>query len=263
MIPSEPGLGDLLVRLRQERVVGGVDVGTLTNRAKLLAAYKKTPDFRRVYQMAARYFVIPLDEHEMIVLNGRLAGSLFQGLACLAFSDAREGGEIVISTEKTLEFYKELHPNRRAVTTNPFGLGAIEGISVPDGLGLDIEGEVIAVYEYSARRDPHYFASKKKSFLVEKDRYPQIFGRAELKFVTPTFIKDKPYGHTIIELPFTHLQLSDFRNSIYAHFRPDIESATLGEIQQRVGEQVVQGREYSRQGRLWGPYAKYMRRFGV
>lgn len=263
LLPQAEQFRQLLVRLRQEQIVEGVPEVSLASRAKLLADFKKTPNFLQTYRMAVRHFAIPHSQQEMAKLMRCFAGRLFGDMAYLAVANSSLGdGEVMLSGERTLQFYERLFPDRR-IYDDPFDTGAIEGVSVPDGLGLDADGRIAAVYEYSSHGDQRYFDRKEEAFIVHENKHPGVLGGAYLKFVTPTFSTNKPFGHTIFELPFTHPQLRDFGDSVYFHFRLDnLDSATLEEIQKRVWEQVERGRGYAQAvGVLPRPYAAYLRRF--
>lgn len=262
LLSQDSHLGQLLSKLRKEQFADVAPAASSVSRAQLLADFKKTPNFWQTYREAVRYFAIPRGQQEMAMLSGRFAGRLFQEIAYLSAANASaKTGEVVLCSDRTLHFYETLFPDRPKLV-DPFDVGTIDGVSVPDGLSLGVDGRILTVWEYSLRGDYNYFAGKMEYFTIDARRYPELFGGAELKFVTPTFLENKPYGYTFFELPFAHGQLRDFKDSIYFHFRPDgMDSATLDEIQQRARWQIETGRRYREAGHLTQEYKRFLIRF--
>lgn len=133
------------------------------------------------------------DFHELV---SKTAGEVFQQVGFQFFFWEQPAGSILLSPEKTFDFWKHIHPKKK-VRIFPIGTPAIENVYVPDGIVIDQEEKSIkSVVEYTLqtrRASGQYFENKKRDFEGLKYRKPEIFSTkgVELYFCLPLLPEDE------------------------------------------------------------------------
>lgn len=245
------GILFLAIQQREERESHPPLPDNLASRKKIFSWFRGTPEFGQIYSQSLHFFLIPRSEEEVKTIKFVLAGSFFQQIAFATVSQNLPDELLLLSPERTLDFYQLLFP-RAMVIKHPLGTDSLRGISVPDGLLIKNSSNdigILAAVEYTLEGKTDYFQKKILPFKGDQDRFPSLLRNSQLLFVTPTFSRQRPYLPSvwkakIQELPFTHHQFRNFSSWIYEHHRqyqnihePDDTSATLKEIQERVREQ--------------------------
>lgn len=236
-------------------------VGGATGRKELLMAFGLSGRLERIYREGVAIFAVPMSDEEFQDRMSNLAGGV---LGELCFINEAAKAETVLSPGNTLEFYEFLFPGRRVIN-NAFSLGAINGISVPDGLLVDDDFIVRKVYEYTANGMPDYYREKTRHFEGRKRDFPDIFGESELRFIRPLNDNDFPkaLGFPIEYIPLTYNQLRNYAGNLCFHHRTDQDAASLHEVQQEARKQLTRGRRYmSEHTPLTPQYRRYLERFG-
>lgn len=120
-----------------------------------------------------------------------------------------EEGEVLLDTDLTLDFYKSLHPESY-INIEEFGLGGIDGVSVPDFLSVN-EGKIQSVIEVTASKKQWYFDKKYKSFDLSRRKNPDVFRNTNLTFIVsarfPREIKER-----IAEMPYADIMETENLN---------------------------------------------------
>ena len=235
---SEEDLLHNLVAKQQSKVESTQPLGfDVSSRRAIFAWFKTTNDFRLAYRELVRYCLMPRTNDEINMLRDNFAGRLYQDMtyAVLANRQSKLGG-VFLSSESTLELYKGLYPYAR-LSQNPFGLGALGSISVPDGvvIGKDHGKEkVIAVCQYTLSGRRERFENIYSGFQIHKMSFPGIFAKgAYLLFVVPEkggLLREKRKDLHFDVMPFNHTQFRDFINGIYNFYTPDGDAGTVNDV---------------------------------
>ncbi len=206
--------------------------------------FEQSEKFQEMYREAINFHLLPRTDSEIEKYRHLFSAKIFQNLANCFLANKQAGNRILFSPQRTLEFYKSLHPNADEIN-NPLGFNSLEGISVPDGIIVEKteNNRILTICEYTLTRINSYFEKKYLGFSIDKRKFPQLFANAQLLFVTPesTHIPTAitKGGGAVLFLPFKHKQFGNFVNKIYSHYRqyrdsyldPDNVSATLFEMQ--------------------------------
>jgi len=198
---------------------------------------------------------------------GRFAGRLNQDMIYNFFVNREPRPNILLSPERTLEFYKKLYPNK-PTTKNTLGFDSLEGISVPDGIIVKEHEGIAAVCEYTLRGDKETFEKKYNGFCINKEHFPQVFANANLLFavLSDTYLPISITRQTEVKvkrIPFKHKQFRNYVKNIYYYYRPqsDENNATLSDTQKRITEQFTYIKTRLREGKILTPqHKKYLSR---
>ena len=225
--------------------------------------------FQEVYGEAVAYNLISHTDDEFHSFERELAGRLFQDLAYSVLAGRNYPSAIVLSPEKTLEFYRALYPSRRLNKEN-FGLDSLLGITVPDGLIVQEQGgfmHIAAVCEYTLMRDYYYFSSKYDGFESHSEKNKRLLGGSCLRFVVPN---DEPFpaiarytGVEFMGMPFNRWQFGKFMEYLISEHRMDEGMPTLAEIRAEVRFQHERVMENLTQRNLTPEQADYLMRLGT
>lgn len=210
--------------------------------------YERTDRFRRAYQEEVNFSLMPHNAEEYAMNGQYFAGRVFEdiGYFFVARKQAEEG-RIVLSPERTLEFWKRLYP-KNGEMGSPHGTGTLSGISVPDGLIIEEMGEgnrILTKCEYTLSGKQNV-QGKRNGGEKDKGSYPGILSQTSLLYVAPQGVLD---NETVLRLPFDTRQFKTFFNHLYSEY-PGDETATLYDIQRRSMEQFSRVLEKSREQRL-------------
>lgn len=201
--------------------------------------------FEEIYQEAARLHLELRTDDELKELRNCLAGAIFQEMAyCFLVNTIQP--KIVLSAERTLEFYSRLHPQESRINY-PFGQDSLRGISVPDGLAIDEGGSISDVCEYTTYGNWANFKNKYRHFCESQGEFTELFANVRLLFVLPEghyrFFGNNGPGKNVevYRLSFNHEQFRDFIDGIY---RTNHGEATFLDLQNRVRGQIERGTRY-------------------
>lgn len=213
--------------------------------------YTLTPNFRSVYTEASKYLSIPYTEEELAIMLNRFAGKIFQDISEEYLStldyDVQIGEqkkEIVrLGSAHTLEIYKRLYPGRSTINA-AFGLDSLEGISVPDGMIVNVtQPQVLAIAEYSLSNNVKYYQDKFHYHDVNRRNNRSVLGESSMLFVTtrpeegilgPDFSFE---NSSFVFLPFTRSEFNDQIRDLVSNFRFSVDQPSLAEYQDRAREQ--------------------------
>lgn len=188
--------------------------------------HKQTGGFSKAYNEAMRYTFAPHTQEDLNWLRDHFAGKMFQDIAFTSCALSQPQDCILLSPEKTLEFWEKLYPKNRVIKS-PFGLDSIEGISVPDGMVVNEQNDISEAYEYTLSIRREYFSRSSDAFKISKGDFPELFENTPLVFVAPKHL----YSRHTTQMPFTQLQFRVFMDDIYEHYMADRDySLTLNEI---------------------------------
>lgn len=236
-------LDNLVVEQRfEQESTQPLDFDTSSRRA-LFAWYKTTDAFRIAYQELVRCCLMPRTNDELNRFRDCFAGRVYQDMAHAVLASRQSDlGGVLLSPKTTLELYQKLYPHA-PLCKDPFRLGSLEGISVPDGVVIGEDRgrkDVVVVCEYTAsgRKDPKEYYSH---FQMQKKHFPEVFAQdSYLLFVVP---KEGGLLRKIIEgvrfeaMPFNHSQLRDFIDGIYKSYSPDDYAGTVDDVRAWAREQ--------------------------
>lgn len=193
---------------------------------RFLTHFRETPKFTRISNFLTGRNLGRRNENGAFWEHS-LAGALFQELAFLwASGNLPSENLVLLSPKRTLQFYMALFPEA-GLQDNLFGLDSLLRISVPDGLIVKVVNDqsqlrppiwrIVEVVEYTLANRQNYFDDKIKAAQGSQRRFPFLFGKARVAFVTPKFITDQTIprqvikaGAQIYELPFNHSQFGNF-----------------------------------------------------
>lgn len=252
----------LLEQLRDLDVDEKINVN---GRKDLLGWFKTSESFWRIYKEASRFCLQPRDRNEQIRYRTGFVGSTFQELAFKFLSLNFFPDSVILSPERTLDFYSKLHPSFQK-RNHFFGLNSLQGISVPDGMVIAKDGRVLAICEYSVKGGYSYFVNKYENFNKDKKYFSGLFSNSKIVFVVPKLINVPFYFRNIKEdvdfkmLPFNHEQFRSFIDGIFSSFRINPNDASLNDLQKRVREQIERGSVYMQTGDATSEYKRYMER---
>lgn len=239
---------------------GSVEQVATDSRKHLLNDFKNSRGFKRLYGELVNFVSMPVSEEKFNEIRKDFIGAVFANMAYTHLVWERTDSSTLISPKRTLDFYKRLYPGAQR-TNNPFGGDSLEGISVPDGIKVNSEGEVVAVCEYTTHGGNGYFVNKLDAVEYEKASFPEIFAEARLVVVTPRFRGGPLYSNVIhVELPLHHGQFRDFINGVFSHYRVDEDSATIAEVRQEARRQFERATEAERRGSLTFEMRRYLER---
>ncbi len=263
----EDVLHRLVVEQIREQESADFKLIPLGTRKEVFKDFKKSERFKQAYRGAVRYHLVPRTEDELLENRKDFVGRLYQDLAYLVFASKQTGFSVLLSQERTSEFYKTLYPDAKEVQW-PYGITSLQGISVPDGLLVeehDGDKSILAVVEYTLTGSSHYLEEKFHAVCIAKDRFPTLFSDASLLFVMP---KNRVMPRILKrgdielqELPFTHLQFRDFIDGVYEFYRSSGESATLKEFQEEALAQFERSKGHLRDGQPTPEHLLYLSKF--
>ena len=233
-------LHELVIEQKEELRSGQIQPILFGTEDELFEFFKKNDDLKQVYEEFKGY--LPLTDEEFDEKKDEFKGRVFQDIAYNYFVDMQSQFSILLSSERTLEFYKKLHRDK-PVIKHSFGLDSIEGVSVPDGMQVVEEHgdiRIAKIYECTLEKDKSYFEKKYEGFLQEReylqqlfgDYFQQLFGDTRLCFVVP-----KRDGNDRVrnsnELPCTRTQFEDFVKGIYYRYKQTEDDKTFFDIQKK------------------------------
>lgn len=239
----------LVIKQRQELKEGEFIPKPVTSRKDVLQWLEESENFQEMYREAILFHLLPRTDYEIEEYRSRFSGKIYQNLASCFLAGKQTGSRILLSLQRTFEFYKSLHPEAEEID-NPLGFNSLERISVPDGIIVERaeNNRILTICEYTLTGINSYFEKKYRGFNIDKRKFPQLFADTQLLFVTPE-LTHIPTAITkrdgaVLFLPFKHNQFRNFVNKIYSHYRqyrssclnPDNVSATLVEMQTLVRE---------------------------
>ncbi len=248
-LPIIGSLKFLVIKQRQELKEEEFVPKPVTSGKDVLQWFEQSEKFQEMYRGAISFHLLPRTDSEIEEYRCRFSGKIYQYLAHCFLAGKQTGNRILFSPQRTLEFYKSLHPEADEID-GPLGFNSLEGISVPDGIIVERaeNNRILTICEYTLTGINSYFEKKYRGFTIDKRKFPQLFANTQLLFVTPE-LTDIPTAITkrdgaVLFLPFKHNQFRNFVNKIYSHYRqyrdsclnPDNVSATLVEIQTLVRE---------------------------
>src|SRR3989338_6289744 len=213
-----------------------VSVGT---REELLEWFKTTGRFRQTYEEASRYLCAPLTDEGLREVMHDFSGELYQDIVYGFLSTKQPQSGVLLSPERTFEFYKKLYPSRDVVK-HRFRLDSLEGISVPDGIVVEEHDgveHIVAVCEYTLARSKQIFGNKYEGLDIERRHFSQLFADAYLLFVVPEGANLPRIDAEVQSMPFTHKQFRDYINDIYSCYQEFEGAATLSSIQKNIRKQ--------------------------
>jgi hypothetical protein len=247
-------LHDLVIKQKEELESKQFRPST-ESRKSIRDEFKKSKRFKQIYGEAIKYLCTLHTDMEFKEFMGRFAGRLNQDMIYDFFVTRQSQSNILLSPERTFEFYKKLYSDK-PVIENLLGLDSLGGISVPDGIVVKEHEGIVAVCEYTLTRKDQTFEKKYSGFHINRTNSPQVFSDAGLLFVVlkNAYLPESIIKHTEVKaerMPFSYRQFQNFVDSIYYHYRPDENNATLSEIQKRVREQFIP--KYLEKGELLTP----------
>ncbi len=239
------------------------------SRKDLFRDFKKREAFKKLYGKALEYHLLPHTDQELKEFRRRFAGKLFQEIVYTYLAERQFPYGVLLSPERTLEFYSRLYPTKPRIK-KILGLDSLIDKYVPDGLLIEGFGDVekiVILFEYTLTGDRLSFESTYKGFNKSKKDSLDFFTEASLTFVTPEnsesptrFTNDK-HIYTY-EMPFSRKQFRDFIDSLYyKQIKDHYGYVTLNDIQARAREQLKRGEVYAEDGNLMTPeYRQYTSR---
>ncbi|MBI4452176.1 hypothetical protein HY637_01985 [Candidatus Woesearchaeota archaeon] len=160
--------------------------------------FERNELFIQLIEQAKAYLGGQRSQGEINSFQSDFAGAVYENLAYILLGAAQPQASILLSPDRTAEFYARLHPNapRRR---HPLKGNQIHGFYTPDGAVIDMSGGrllISSVCDYTlfprenakeGARLPkdEYFTKKHLRFRQELARFPQLFRNASLSFFIP------------------------------------------------------------------------------
>lgn len=247
----EDFLHQLVVSQRQESQAWQSQLTSFESRKDIFRGFQATTIFRRMYQEAFRYHLLPRNDQQLNSFRDRLAGALFQGAALIYYALALPQSQLMLFSDKTLDLYQKLYPNspRRE---EPLGQTSLVGISVPDSIIIDTSQEkeqILALCECTLSGDSNYYDRHYQGSIMDRKRFPALFVSTHLVFITPKnpylpLHIEKDREVKAVELSFSREQFRDYIDSVYKFYRVDQDMPTLVEVQQCATLQFKRAQSY-------------------
>lgn len=190
----------------------------------IFKAYKTTPRYKKI-NLALREEIKKMKTdkeayYEDFDILDRYAGSIFQELAFYITTASKSPQGMVLSPDRTYEFFKLLYPYKQK-QDHLFDQNSILGVSVPDGLLLSkytSYPRVSHLLEYKASKKEHVlkqFSIYQTSINRLIGHWPTLFSDdLQLEYVVPNKQSHvNPFldiNTTITTLPFNYSQLGEF-----------------------------------------------------
>lgn len=227
-IPGQEALSNL-PRLIEESVRDTEDLQRQFTGFKpgmdILSWHKKTDRFKYVCGEAQRFRKGIRRSSEIDGLHHNFAGVVFQDIAYTVCALDCDDSRVVLSPEKTSEFWTILYPNKKIVY-HPYGQKSLGDVYIPDGILVDkSKSFVFKLYEYSlVRMNDENLEKKLKSIRIQHKRFPGLFADTSVEFVIPrTFPLPELKGGgdkvEFLQLPITRIQFGSFIRDLYDGMR--------------------------------------------
>lgn len=256
---------DLVIEQKEELESEQFQPISIESRKGIRDEFKKSKRFKQIYEKATKYLYTPHTDRRLKEFMGRFAGRLNQDTIYNFFVTKQSQSNILLSPERTFEFYKKLYSDK-PVIENILGLDSLEGISVPDGIVVKEHEGIVAVCEYTLTGDEQIFGKKYSGFCIGKKHSPQVFADAHLLFVVlnDAYLPKSIIRHAEVKvkrIPFRYEQFRNYVEGVYYHYRPQLDenNVTLSDIQKRVTEQFIRVKKYLEEGKPLTPqYKQYL-----
>lgn len=205
--------------------------------------FKKTPQSGLLYKELVNrsYAHSKADRDEGKDLINHFAGAVFQSMGFAYILGHSSNRDTILSPKETFLKYADFFPGV-PVVTHPFGMDSITHVSVPDGLKMDYNNKIIAVFEYTLSKDRDHLKTKVHAFSLDKKDSDGNFSNPKLVFVAvrdarslfETVEENKERADIdIIQMPFTAHEFRFFIDDILEH-QPNDDSAGVNDILREV-----------------------------
>lgn len=213
----------------------------------LIKWFVNSEKFAQMYSEAYGLFSVPRTEQQISWVKRHFAGQAFQYMAHIYLLAKQQTSTTILSPDRTIEYYQCQFPNKRK--HYPFGLDTLYGISVPDGLAVEVGEDymiTVGVCEYTLVKSIYLLGKRVNKWLSNQNfPLPAAIPEVETILVTPkmdrklSFLPKHRFNH--VQVPFSHLQFGRFCRSIFSCYRPDnnYDYPTLDEFQVIIGERGV------------------------
>lgn len=212
-------------------------LGSRDPKAGIFADFLRTGGSITIYSRALEYILATSGKLDVGDFVRRLAGKTYQEITYFYLSRQQIPSRTLISPKRTLFLYGRLYPNR-VIKENPLGLDSINGISVPDGLIINVHngtGRIEAVCEYTSHGDYEYFRNKVDGYEIHKEHFPVLFENSHLLFFIPdgsSLFDYTNFGKNVKhkKLPFSGDEFHDFIDVMFYIHTPNPLLPPLSEI---------------------------------
>lgn len=207
----------LTSNVEQRRILSMVKEGQiqLGNWRSLFDWYARSEMFKKVIESNNGNSPVSLNGNKYRKLRSDFGGRVFEDIA-FVYAAVKFAEHIVLSPKETLDVFKRTYHGRR-ITNFPFGKESIVGVSVPDGLVVDVKtGEVLKILEFSLDRKVNRFAGKIRTILRGIEKLNGEFEGSTFLFVMPQIypvpqsIKDNGTSVSLYQVPFSHRNFASF-----------------------------------------------------
>ncbi|OGH19706.1 MAG: hypothetical protein A3D74_00420 [Candidatus Levybacteria bacterium RIFCSPHIGHO2_02_FULL_37_13] len=197
----------------------------------LINWHKRTDRYRYVYGETQRFKRDVRRSRDKTSLRHNLAGIVFQDIAYSVCALDCDDSRVLLSPEKTSEFWTMLYPNKEIVS-HPYGQETLENAYVPDGILVNTskafniyKRPVFKLYEYSlvhmTERD---LEEQLKAIRIQHEKFPGLFAETSVEFVIPrTFplprLSSEEKKVEFLQLPITRVQFGHFITDLYNGMR--------------------------------------------
>lgn len=206
----------------------------------LFIYYQRNDGFQTLYQQARRCYLVPLSTKLISQVEDRMAGEVYEKLAYYFLTVQRPEGTVLLSPERTLQFYQALYPNAKIM--QHLFTNSLAGISVPDGLLVKSENgvpHISSVCEYTTYRNLADIRRKSNNLQIDQRNYPKLFAESQFQLILPqnNNLTSLPgdVRPTYQEIPVSTGELGRIITFILSDYLPDSpgEPATLSDLQNR------------------------------
>jgi len=195
-------------------------------------------------------------------IRDKLSGAIFEEVAYI-FSGHYFNSGVVLSPKRTKQYFGLLYESVDTVT-NTFGFDSLDGVQVPDGLVVRLEGatkRITGFCEFTTIEHQDSIEKKVRGFRAIQSEQPEIFGKSTLYFATPHgglhyFPGDIRFR--VIALPFTRVQFAILVDGLYQMFPYDGETASIRDFGNRVRKQMERARAYAMGHQMPPHYREYL-----
>ena len=174
-LPIIGSLKFLVIKQRQELKEGEFVPKPVTSGKDVLQWFEQSENFQEIYREATLFHLLPRTDSEIEEYRSRFSGKIYQNLANCFLAGKQTGSRILLSLQRTFEFYKSLHPEAEEID-DPLGFNSLEGISVPDGIIVERaeNNRILTVCEYTLAGINSYFEKNIGALTLTKENFPSF-----------------------------------------------------------------------------------------